>query len=95
MWLTCQGRLLTLEEIAQFIRGGDAHCIDSLADTIRNTMAAYQSFTHVEAVTKLNCSCRKIRGRLRELEFNENSDLEALFDRLDRYVTTDLRKRLH
>jgi hypothetical protein len=95
MWLACQRRLVTLEEIVQFIRSGDAHCIDNLMITVENTMAAWKKAMYVEAVVKLNCRCRLIRSRLRELEFRENSALEALFERLDQYVTTDLRKQLH
>ncbi len=94
--LGCQEyRLVTLEEIAQFIRNGDAECIESLAHTIRSCMAARHMRLHVEAVTKLNCRCRLIRTRLRELEFSGNSDLDVLFERFDQYATTELRKQLN
>jgi hypothetical protein len=94
--LSCQEyRLVTLEEIAQYIRNGDAECIESLAHTIRSCMAARHMRLHVEAVTKLNYQCKLIRARLRELDFSGNSDLEALFEQLNQYATTELRKQLN
>ena len=95
IYLACQNREFTLEEIAQFIRNGEDECVESLANTIRNTIAARSMRLHVEAVTRLNCKCRNIRARLRQLEFIENSYLEALFESLDLYATTELRKQLH